>query len=128
MSIGAEACKLVNATKLAGHHVCAIGTSVVKATETAVGTDGMMKEFDGWTNKFIFPPYDFGLADSMVANFYHQESTLVMSTAAFGGYDMVMKAYKLAIKNGYMFGCFGNQYEEEGAVQTHDCGLREGKN
>jgi S-adenosylmethionine:tRNA ribosyltransferase-isomerase len=87
MYISAEACKLVNETKLAGHHVCAIGTSVVKATESAVGTDGMMKEFEGWTNKFIFPPYDFGLADCMMANFYQSESPMVMEIAAFGGYD-----------------------------------------
>ena len=81
MMISQEACDLVNKTKLAGHRVCAIGTSVMKATETAVGTDGMMKAFDGWTNKFIFPPYDFGLADCAVVNFYHPESTLMMSTA-----------------------------------------------
>ena len=108
MIIGKECCDLVNQTKLAGHHVCAIGTSVVKATESAVGTDGMLKEFDGWTNKFIFPPYDFGLADCMVANFYHPESPLMMSTAAFGGYDLVYSCYKKAVKNGYMFGCFGD--------------------
>ena len=108
MIIGKECCDLVNKTKLAGHHVCAIGTSVVKATESAVGTDGMLKEFDGWTNKFIFPPYDFGLADCMVANFYHPESPLMMSTAAFGGYDLVYSCYKKAVKNGYMFGCFGD--------------------
>ena len=108
MIIGKECCDLVNKTKLSGHHVCAIGTSVVKATESAVGTDGMLKEFDGWTNKFIFPPYDFGLADCMVANFYHPESPLMMSTAAFGGYDLVYSCYKKAVKNGYMFGCFGD--------------------
>lgn len=108
MIISKEACVLVNKTKQEGHRVCAIGTSVMKATETAVGTDGMMKEFDGWTNKFIFPPYDFGLADCAVANFYHPESTLMMCTAAFGGYDLVYEAYKKAVKNGYMFGCYGD--------------------
>ena len=108
MIIGAEACEKVNATKMSGHHICAVGTSVLKATETAVGTDGMLKEYDGWTNKFIFPPYDFGLADTMIANFYHPLSTLLMSTAAFGGYDLVMEAYNLAVKNGYMFGCYGD--------------------
>ena len=108
MSINAEACRIVNETKLAGHHVCAIGTSVLKATETTVGTDGMLNEFEGWTNKFIFPPYDFRLADSMMANFYHPESPLIMATAAFGGYDLVMKAYKLALENDYKFGCFGD--------------------
>ena len=108
MIIPAKACQQVNDAKVAGHRVCAIGTSVVKATESAVGTDGMLKEFDGWTNKFIFPPYDFGLADSMMANFYHPLSTLLMQTAAFGGYDLVMEAYHKAVKNGYMFGCFGD--------------------
>lgn len=108
MHITAEACKIVNETKLAGHHVCAVGASVVKATETAVGTDGLLKEYEGWTNKFIFPPYDFGLADSMLVNFYHPYSTLLMETAAFGGYDLVMEAYDKAVKAGYMFGCFGD--------------------
>ncbi len=108
MIIEKEACDLVNKTKQAGHRVCAVGTSVAKATETAVGTDGMLKEYDGWTSKFIFPPYEFGLADTMIANFYHPESTLMMSTAAFGGYDNVMKCYQLALEKGYMFGCFGD--------------------
>jgi len=108
MFIGAEACKTVNKAKISGHHVCVVGTSVAKATETAVGTDKLLKEYEGWTNKFIFPPYEFGLADAMIANFYHPMSTLVMSTAAFGGYDLVMRAYDLAIKNGYKFGCYGD--------------------
>ena len=108
MFVGAEACRIVNKTKTEGRHVCAVGTSVVKATETAVGTDGLLKEYDGWTNKFIFPPYDFRLADSMIANFYHPYSTLLMQTAAFGGYDIVMEAYRLAVKHGYMFGCYGD--------------------
>lgn len=108
MYIGKEACTTVNNAKKNGHHVCVIGTSVLKATESAVGTDGFLKEYDGWTNKFIFPPYDFGLSDSLVANFYHPESTLLMSTAAFGGYEQVMDCYKLALKHGYKFGCFGD--------------------
>ena len=108
MVINAEACKIVNDTKRNRKKVCAVGTSVVKATETAVGTDGMLKEFDGWTNKFIFPPYDFGLSNTMITNFYHPYSTLLMETAAFGGYELVMEAYDLAVKHGYMFGCFGD--------------------
>ena len=68
----------------------------------------MLKEYEGWTNKFIFPPYDFGLADSMIANFYHPYSTLLMETAAFGGYDLVMEAYNLAVKHGFMFGSYGD--------------------
>lgn len=108
MFVGKESCQIVNEAKKAGHRICAVGTSVVKATETAVGTDGLLKEYEGWTNKFIFPPYDFGLADSMIANFYHPLSTLLMETAAFGGYDLVMEAYEKAAKNGYMFGCYGD--------------------
>lgn len=108
MIIGKEACDIVNATKERGQHVCAVGTSVIKATETAVGTDKMLKEFDGWTNKFIFPPYEFGVADCMIANFYHPYSTLLMETCAFGGYELVMKAYDMAIEHGYKFGCYGD--------------------
>ena len=108
MIINKEACDIVNNAKRTGKKVLAVGTSVVTATESAVDTDGLLKEFDGWTNKFIFPPYDFGLANCMVSNFYHPYSTLLMETAAFGGYDLVMEAYELAAKNGYMFGCYGD--------------------
>ncbi|MCI7310900.1 MAG: tRNA preQ1(34) S-adenosylmethionine ribosyltransferase-isomerase QueA [Prevotella sp.] len=108
MHIGADACSVVNEAKAAGKRICAVGTSVLKATESAVGTDGMLKEYEGWTNRFIFPPYDFGLSDTMVTNFYHPLSPLLMSTAAFGGYDLVMEAYDMAVKNGYQFGCFGD--------------------
>ena len=66
MVVTPEACETVNKAKNEGHHVCAVGISTMRATETAVGTDGMLKEFNGWTNKFIFPPYDFGLADAMI--------------------------------------------------------------
>lgn len=108
MAVTAEACEIVNRAKNGGHHVLAVGASVVKATESSVGTDGLLKEYDGWTNKFIFPPYDFGLADNMIVNFYHPYSPMLMETCAFGGYDIVMQAYDLAVKNGYMFGCFGD--------------------
>ena len=108
MLIDSEACRIVNTARQEGRRICAVGTSVAKATETAVGTDGQLKEFDGWTNKFIFPPYDFKLANCMIANFYHPMSTLLMSTCAFGGYELVMKAYELALENGYMFGCYGD--------------------
>lgn len=108
MIINAEACDTVNLAKQEGHHICAVGVSTARATETAVGTDGLLKEYDGWTNKFIFPPYEFGVADCLIANFYHPESTMLMTTAAFGGYDIVMEAYKQAIKHGYKFGCYGD--------------------
>ena len=108
MFVGKDACDKVNKAKQTGHHVCVVGCSVAKATETAVGTDGLLKEYEGWTNKFIFPPYEFGLADTMITNFYHPLSTLLMETAAFGGYDLVMEAYRLAVKHKFMFGCFGD--------------------
>jgi S-adenosylmethionine:tRNA ribosyltransferase-isomerase len=108
MTISAEACKVVNSAKDQGKRVCAVGTSVVRACETAVGTDGRLKEYSGWTNKFIFPPYDFGLADEMLVNFYHPYSTLLMVTCAFGGYDLVMRAYNEALINNYKFGCYGD--------------------
>lgn len=108
MHIDAEACRIVNEAKTAGHRVCAVGVSTARATETAVGTDGLLKEYEGWTNKFIFPPYEFGMANSMITNFYHPESTMLMTTAAFGGYDIVMEAYNKAVENGYRFGCYGD--------------------
>ena len=108
MIINREACDVVNEAKQTGHHICAVGVSTARATETAVGTDGLLKEYDGWTNKFIFPPYDFGMADSLIANFYHPESTMLMTTAAFGGYDVVMEAYDLAVKHEFKFGCYGD--------------------
>ena len=108
MFVEAECCRIVNQAKDNGHKIVAVGTTVQRALEACVGPDHHIKEFEGWTNKFIFPPYDFGLADSMVANFYHPLSTLLMETAAFGGYDLVMEAYNLAVKHGYMFGCYGD--------------------
>ena len=103
-----DACDVVNEAKNSDRKICVVGVSTLRAAETAVGTDGMLKEFDGWTNKFIFPPYDFGVANSLIANFYHSESTMLMATAAFGGYDLVMEAYHKAVDNGYHFGCYGD--------------------
>ena len=108
MIITPEACRIVNEAKAAERRVCAVGVSTLRATESSVGTDGLLKEFDGWTNKFIFPPYDFGLANALIANFYHPESTMMMATAAFGGYDLTYNAYEQAVKAGYKFGCFGD--------------------
>ena len=108
MFIHKEACDKVNLAKQNGKHICVVGTSVLKATETAVGTDKLLKEYEGWTNKFIFPPYEFGVADSMISNFYHPMSTLLMETAAFGGYDLVMEAYNQAVAHEYKFGCYGD--------------------
>ena len=79
---------MMNNAKDEGKNICAVGTTVMRTIETAVGTDGHLKEFDGWTNKFIFPPYDFSVANSMVTNFHLPLSTLLMLVAAYGGYDL----------------------------------------
>ena len=88
--------------------ICAVGPDVMRALETVVGTDGFIKAYDGWTNKFIFPPYEFTVANSMIANFYMPYSSWLMLTAAFGGYERIMKAYSIAIKEGYLFGDYGD--------------------
>ncbi|MBR0048000.1 MAG: tRNA preQ1(34) S-adenosylmethionine ribosyltransferase-isomerase QueA [Prevotella sp.] len=108
MVVDSEACRIVNRAKELEHKVCAVGVSTMRAAETAVGTDGLLKEYEGWTNKFIFPPYDFSLANALITNLYHSESTMLMLTAAFGGYDLIYDAYEKAVSNGYMFGCFGD--------------------
>ena len=107
--VGAEACRIVNTAKDAGRRICAVGTTVQRTLETAIGADQHLKEFDGWTNKFIYPPYDFGIANAMVANFYLPYSTLLMLTCAYGGYDLVMKSYKEALRDSrYRFGTYGD--------------------
>ena len=106
--IPAETADKVNDAKKAGRHICAIGTSTMRAIETSVGASGNLKPFEGWTNKFIFPPYDFNVADSMVTNFNMPYSTLLMMAAAFGGYDNVMNAYDVALQEKYRFGCYGD--------------------
>jgi S-adenosylmethionine:tRNA ribosyltransferase-isomerase len=108
MIVGAEACRRVNHAKASNHRVCAVGVSTMRAAETAVGTDGLLKEYEGWTNKFIFPPYEFGMANTLITNFYHSESTMFMLTAAFGGYELIYGAYEQAVEHGYMFGCYGD--------------------
>ena len=108
MFVGEEACQTVNKAKKDKHLVCAVGISTLRGIETAAGTDGMLKEFSGWTNKFIFPPYDFSVANTLVTNFYHPESIMMMATAAFGGYDLIIEAYDQALKNGFKFGCYGD--------------------
>ena len=103
-----KATKQVNGAKKSKHRVCAVGTTVMRTLETSVSTMGTLKPFEGWTNKFIFPPYEFSVADSMVSNFHLPLSTLLMMVAAFGGYDKVMNAYQVAIKEKYRFGTYGD--------------------
>ncbi|MCB0431285.1 MAG: tRNA preQ1(34) S-adenosylmethionine ribosyltransferase-isomerase QueA [Flavobacteriales bacterium] len=101
-------CKLVNDAKKNKKKVCAIGTTSMRAIETSVSTSGELKPYQGWTNKFIFPPYDFSIANSMVTNFHMPESTLLMMVSAFAGYDLLMEAYKVAIKDKYKFFSYGD--------------------
>ena len=108
MFIPKEACDIVNTAKENGHKVCCVGVSTARATETAVGTDGYLKEFEGWTNKFIFPPYEFGLCNAMIGNFYHPESPMMMTEASFVGYDLLYEGYQRALKEDYKFGCYGD--------------------
>ena len=108
MFVTEETVRRVNQAKDERKQVCAVGTTVMRAIETAVSTDGHLKEYEGWTNKFIFPPYDFTVATSMVSNFHMPLSTLLMIVAAFGGYEQVMNAYDVALKEGYSFGTYGD--------------------
>ncbi len=103
-----QAANIVNRSKENGHKVCAVGTTTMRTLESSVSTQGYLKPYEGWTNKFIFPPYDFSVADSMVSNFHLPLTTLVMMVAAFAGYDRLMDAYKVAIKEKYKFGTYGD--------------------
>ncbi len=106
--INEEACKIINTGIDKKKKVCAVGTTVMRAIESSVSTTGHVNPYRGWTNKFIFPPYDFSVANCMITNFHMPESTLLMQIAAFGGYDLVMKAYKEAIKEKYKFYSYGD--------------------
>ena len=108
MVVNGDVVNIVNTAKDSGRLICAVATSVMRAIETAVRTDGQLKEFEGWTNKFIFPPYDFSVASSMITNFHMPLSTLLMMTASFGGYDLIMDAYEVALKEKYSFGAYGD--------------------
>jgi len=88
--------------------IIAVGTSTVKTLESSVSTDGRLKPNEGWTDKFIFPPYKFKICKGMITNFHSPKSTLLMMAAAFGGFETTMKAYKLAIKKKYRFHSYGD--------------------
>ena len=98
----------VNFAKDNGKQVCAVGTSVLRGIATAVSMGGHMKTYDGWTNKFIFPPYEFTVATSLVSNFHMPYSTMLMMVSAFGGYDLIRHAYEIAVKEEYKFGAYGD--------------------
>ena len=106
--VDAEAAAAVNGAKEQGRRVVAIGTTVMRTLETAVSTNGMIKPMEGWTNKFIFAPYDFTVADAMVTNFHLPESTLIMLVSAFAGREHVLAAYREAVRERYRFFSFGD--------------------
>jgi len=106
--ISEKCAEIVNDAKRNKKRVCAIGTTSMRSIETSVSTDGFLKPFDGWTNKFIFPPYDFSVADCMVTNFHTPLSTLLMMISSFCGHDLMMEAYKQAVDNKYRFYSYGD--------------------
>ena len=99
---------LVNRAKQNKRRVCAIGTTSMRAVESSVSTEGFLKPYEGWTNKFIFPPYDFSIANCMVTNFHTPSSTLLMMVSAFMGHDLMLEAYHEAIKEKYRFYSYGD--------------------
>ena len=108
LKITQEACDIVNAAKLGKKRICAVGTTSMRAIESSVSSQRTLNPFTGWTNKFIYPPYDFSLANAMVTNFHIPKSTLLMMISAFCGQDLMMKAYKEAILEKYRFYSYGD--------------------
>jgi S-adenosylmethionine:tRNA ribosyltransferase-isomerase len=103
-----QATQTINKALVGKRRICAVGTTVMRSIESSVSSSATLNEFSGWTNKFIFPPYEFSIANSMITNFHTPKSTLLMMTAAFGGYDFVMKAYEEAVKEKYKFYSYGD--------------------
>lgn len=108
MEVGPELVEMVNKTKDSGKAVCAVGASVLRAIASTVSMNGHIKEYSGWTNKFIFPPYEFNVCTSLITNFHLPYSTMLMMVTAFGDYDVIMNAYDVAVKEGYKFGAYGD--------------------
>lgn len=106
--VSGNAAEVVNAAIDNRKRICAVGTTVMRAVESNISPTGRLNPFDGWTNKFIFPPYDFRIPNCMVTNFHTPKSTLLMMVAAFAGYDFVMSAYEEAIKEKYRFYSYGD--------------------
>lgn len=108
MTIPQECADRVNLAKADKKKICAVGTTALRAVESSVSTLGHLKPYDGWSNKFIFPPHNFQIADSLITNFHEPMSTLLMMVCAFGGYDLMMEAYQTAIKEKYRFLSYGD--------------------
>jgi S-adenosylmethionine:tRNA ribosyltransferase-isomerase len=108
ITINRIATDTINSALKDKRRICAVGTTVMRAVESSVSSSGTLNEFDGWTNKFIFPPYDFSIANCMITNFHTPKSTLLMMASAFAGHDFIMKAYDEAVKEGYKFYSYGD--------------------
>ncbi len=108
MHLSQEACDTIENAKQNGHHVCCVGTTTMRALESAVTIPGMVRPFDGWTNKFIYPPYEFTIADMMVTNFHHPMSSQFIMASAFAGPELLMQTYLTAIKERYRFSTYGD--------------------
>ncbi len=103
-----HAADIVNSAKKSKKRICAVGTTTMRAIESSVSSNGQLNEFSGWTNKFIFPPYDFSIANCMITNFHTPKSTLLMMVSAFAGHDFMKKAYEEAVKEKYRFYTYGD--------------------
>ncbi len=102
------ACKIVNKAKEENRRICSIGTTTMRALESSYTSQQFLKPSEGWTNNFIYPPYNFNVANSLVTNFHLPKSSLLILACAFGGYDLIMEAYKKAIKDKYTFSSYGD--------------------
>jgi S-adenosylmethionine:tRNA ribosyltransferase-isomerase len=103
-----ETVEIVNRAKINKKKIVAIGTTTMKAVESSVTISGMLKPYRGWTNRFIFPPYEFSIANAMVTNFHPPQTPMMMLTAAFAGYEFLMRAYEEAVEKKYKFFTYGN--------------------
>ena len=106
--ISAETVDIINNGIKNKKRICAVGTTSVRAIETSVTTNGLMTPFEGWTNKFIYPPYNFNITNCMITNFHTPKSTLLMMVSAFGGFELIKEAYQEAIKEEYKFLTYGD--------------------
>jgi S-adenosylmethionine:tRNA ribosyltransferase-isomerase len=108
IQITEQVANMINKAKEERRKVCAVGTTVLRTIESSVTTTGFVKPFEGWTNKFIFPPYEIMVPNALISNFHMPKSTLMMTVAAFAGYNNLLKAYEVAVKEKYRFGTYGD--------------------
>jgi S-adenosylmethionine:tRNA ribosyltransferase-isomerase len=103
-----KSAEIVNRGKEIGGKICAVGTTTMRSVESSVSSSGMLKAAEGWTNKFIYPPYDFSVANAMITNFHLPKSSLIIMVSAFAGHELTMEAYEQAKKENYRFYSYGD--------------------